>query len=68
MNATTHSRKRAFKVALARLGRTAKGFAEEQGISQSHLYAVLNGERDSDRLTSAIDAFIASAEKTATAA
>lgn len=62
------SRKREFKVALARLGLTAKGFAEDQGVSQTHLYAVLNDERPSGRLTSAIDALIARAEGTASEA
>jgi predicted transcriptional regulator len=59
MTTANLSRKREFKVALARLGLTAKSFAAEQGVTQSHLYAVLSDGRPSARLTAAIDALIA---------
>ena len=61
----TPPRKRAFKVALARLDLTAKGFAEQQGITTVQLYKVLNGERESRKLTAAIDALIARADEEA---
>lgn len=55
----TMSRKARFRAALA-LGRiTATEWATEHGITQGHLSKVVNGERDSGKLTQQIDAFIA---------
>lgn len=52
------ARKARFKAALAYARMTAKGWCESQGITQTQLYAVLNGERESARLIGEIDAFI----------
>lgn len=52
-------RKRSLKAALAYAGMTMGDFCESQGITRTHLYLVLTGERESAKLTSAIDAFIA---------
>lgn len=67
MSQQTESRKRALKVALARLDMTAKGFAEAQGITQTQLYEVLRGRRVSPRLSAAIDALIERADREAAA-
>lgn len=58
MVAPSQDRRKAFKVALAYAGTTARAFATEQGISEGHLYQTLRG-RESMRLTAIIDAFIA---------
>lgn len=55
-------RRKAFAIALIHAGKTAKGFAEEQDVSESHLHMVLSGRRESDRLVEAIDVFIASTD------
>lgn len=38
---------------------TAKEWTEREDVTETHLYAVLKGERDSNRLVAKIDAFIA---------
>lgn len=54
------SRKARFRAALALGRKTERGWAEENGISRFHLYAVLKGERRaSAELDAKIDAFIA---------
>lgn len=52
-------RKQQLKAALALAGITLTQFAADNGVTYSHLYAVLNGERESQKLTAAIDAFVA---------
>ena len=37
---------------------TAKGWCEKEDITETHLYAVLKGTRQSAKLTAEIDAFI----------
>ena len=53
------SRRAQFKVALIRAGLTAKAWAALKGVSPTHLYLVLDGERPSERLNAEIDAFMA---------
>lgn len=50
-------RKRFFRAALALAGMSAAAFAEQQGVSRSHVYEVLSG-RESGRLEAEIEAFI----------
>ena len=53
------TRKELFLVAIHRSPyRSANAWARSQGITRTHLYAVLDGERDSATLTTKIDAFI----------
>lgn len=52
-------RKALFRAAIALSGITAKAWASDQGITPAHLYAVLNGDRESNSLTQKVDAFIA---------
>ena len=51
-------RKRQLKIALVHAGMTVGAFCESQGVTRTHLNFVLNGERESAKLTSAVDAFI----------
>lgn len=51
------SRKALFKAALAVAEKTARQWAEDNGVTEGHLYAVLSG-RESARLSALIDAFI----------
>jgi hypothetical protein len=51
-------RKRRFLAALALAGLTREGWATQQGITATHLYMVLRGERESASLNGKIDAFI----------
>lgn len=60
-------RRKAFRHALINAGKTARQFAAEQGVTETHLYAVLRGERQSRPLESALASFIA-ASPNATAA
>lgn len=55
----TVSRKKAFTAALVLLGKTHREWAQEQGVTASHLSLVLNGRRESGRLIAQIDAVIA---------
>ena len=53
------SRKAAFKAALALAGTNQREWAAGEGITAGHLSLVLAGERESERLTAKIDAYIA---------
>ena len=59
MTNTTPLRKKQFKAAIALAGTTIKLWAESQGVTTRHLDEVLLGNRTSERLNAAIDAFIA---------
>lgn len=52
-------RKQRFTAALALAGMTQAAFAKDTGVNPGHLSKVLNGERDSDRLTEKVELFIA---------
>jgi hypothetical protein len=52
-------RKAAFKSALAFAGVTQGKWCEDAGVTGGHLYAVLHETRQSESLTTKIDAFIA---------
>lgn len=52
-------RKKQFKAALVMAGKTAKGWAKEQGVTDAHLNQVVIRARTSERLNAAIDALIA---------
>lgn len=54
----TPSRKARFKAALALAEQTAQEWCEREGITYPHLVLVLNGDRESQRLTEKVDAFI----------
>lgn len=54
------ARRRVFRSALALSGTTAVTFARNLGVSANHLSCVLRGERESRRISEAVDAFIAS--------
>lgn len=53
------SRKSAFRAALALARMTQVDFARAHGVTPGHLSLVVNGERESARLTAIVDAFIA---------
>ena len=53
------NRKARFRAALALAHMTAKEWTEREQVTETHLYAVLKGNRESAKLTSKIDAFIA---------
>lgn len=53
-------RKRFLKAALAYEGMTIGEFCEMQNVTRTHLHLVLSGERESMKLTAAVDAFIES--------
>lgn len=55
---TTETRRKAFKKALINAGMTAKQFATEQGVTDNHLYLVVSGARESERLLTEVDRFI----------
>lgn len=57
------SRKARFTAALALAGKTLTQWAFEHDVHRVHLNAVLRGERESPRLTQAVDRFIADVEK-----
>lgn len=65
---TVPSRRARFKAALALADVTMKDWAAGEGVTLGHLYAVLNGERESMRLTGKVDEFIARHEATGAAA
>lgn len=52
-------RRARFRSALALARSTAKQWAADNDVSETHLYLVLKGERDSTPLITKIDAFIA---------
>jgi hypothetical protein len=52
-------RRRRFRAALALAGTTAKGFGLALGVSETHLTAVLRGQRRSARVQAAVDALLA---------
>lgn len=57
---TEHLRRKArLKAALTLAGETMRGFAAHNDVTPQHLAAVLRGERESERLVTAIDRFIA---------
>lgn len=49
---------RAAKAALAYAGMSVGDFCESQNVTRTHLHLVLSGERESAKLTAAIDRFI----------
>lgn len=53
------ARKARFLRALKAAGLNVEAWAAEQGVSRGHAYEVLNGNRVSAPLTTAMDAFIA---------
>lgn len=52
-------RKARFRAALALARMTAREWTEREHITETHLYAVLKGDRQSAKLTGKIEAFIA---------
>lgn len=53
------SRKTAFRLAIVSAGTTVSEWARENGVSRTHLYAVLDGDRiASEELNGKIDALI----------
>ena len=52
-------RNRRFRAALALADLTQEQFATQAGVTSSHLFRVLTGERDSQTLLDKVDAFIA---------
>lgn len=52
-------RRALFRAALALARITAKQWAVDNNVTETHLYAVLKGARESNPLTAKIDAFIA---------
>lgn len=66
MTTQTTSRKRAFRSACVLAGTSLSAWAVENGVSRTHLYAVLEGERTpSAELTAKIDALLESAQQAA---
>ena len=59
---TEHNRKKRFKAALAFRGQTAKAWAATRGVTRGHLHQVLAGERESQTLLDAVDAFVREVE------
>jgi hypothetical protein len=57
--ATQMSRKARFRASLALARITAKAWCEEQGFTESHLYQVLRGDRNSPETLRRVDSFIA---------
>lgn len=57
MQRTADSRKARFRAALALAQLTQEQWAEQNGVTASHLSRVLAGERDSMRLLEKVDAF-----------
>lgn len=56
---TVQSRRRRLDAALKLNGMTRTDFAASVGVAKSHLSMVLNGQRESGRLTAKVDAYIA---------
>ena len=56
---TNEDRRKAFKKALIDSGLTQQEWAEQQGVTDNHLYLVVAGRRESRRLLAKVDAFIA---------
>jgi hypothetical protein len=52
------ARKARFRAALALARMTAKEWTIREKVTETHLYAVLKGERRSEKLTSKVDTFI----------
>ena len=52
-------RRRRFRAALALTGRSAREFAKELGVHESHLHQVLSRRREGVRVNEAIDQLIA---------
>lgn len=60
------SRKTQFRLAIVRAGTSVSEWARQNGVSRTHLYAVLDGERiASDELNAKIDALLIRAKKVA---
>lgn len=57
MARTNEARKARFRAALALSGKTAETWAEENGITPSHLSQVLSGKRESRTLMEKVEAF-----------
>lgn len=53
------TRKDRLRAACVQAGTTLEGFATHEGVTLGHLYMVLSGQRESARLSTAVDAFIA---------
>lgn len=52
-------RRKLFRAALALVGKTQADFAVEQGVKPGHLSQVVSGKRESQRLATEIESFIA---------
>lgn len=60
------SRKTAFRLAIVGTGSSVTEWARENGVSRTHLYLVLDGQRiASDELNAKIDALLATAKRVA---
>lgn len=57
--ATKSLRRKQFRAALALAGKTQSDFAATLGITPAHLSLVVRGERESQRVATAVDGFIA---------
>lgn len=53
------TRKARFRAALALARMTARQWTERESVTETHLYAVLKGDRESNKLITKVDAFIA---------
>lgn len=67
MHRTLTPRKAQFKAALALNGTTLRDWCSERELTESHVHAVLKGARESRRLTTAVDEYIAESMKRAKA-
>lgn len=60
------SRKTAFRLAIVSAGSSVTEWARENGVSRTHLYLVLDGQRTaSDELNAKIDALLTDAQRVA---
>lgn len=58
MMISPEERRKLFRASLELAETSIADFAEAQDVSQTHLYRVLKGERESARLLSEVDEFI----------
>lgn len=68
MPRTAPTRKERFAAACRRAGTTQREWAAGRDVTYTHLYLVLRGDRQSDRLNDQVDAFIAEQEDAAATA
>jgi len=52
-------KRKAFKAALALSGMTLGKWADQQDVTPEHVWQVLSGRRESNRLMQEVDAFVA---------